>query len=400
MVTNIDIYNIRQSPYISITLKNDIYYDYIQYKMDKKWFYSINSDSIFNNGNNELSRYSYDQLNELNINKIQNSLKVFTNQFFEVIKNRLEIKNYMNNIISTFDNLKNEKNKITNLDSNITIYNDKIKDIDEQITMKKNLLDEIDNIHIQGYNNELSELEKEHNKILEDLDNECETIKIRQLESSYYKHTICDYCKQNCHYYCDCLGLFGRCKVFPIFQDYCDECFHSKSSHDIRVKYYYVDKEIKKKIPNDEKKEEENERYNNKKDEINLKLDEQKTLKEKIYEEIESLNERRNNLENGKNCYVNEKDRINNGMKKLNKEMYEMISNLIDVNNKIEATALNKFQFEIENDYIDNLIDEIYQKDNNKIKIKNLIKLKQTNINNRIHISLNNLETVKKNYFE
>ena len=174
------------------------------------------------------------------------------------------------------------------------------------------------------------------------------------------------------------MGLFGRCKVFPIFQDYCDECFHSKSSHDIRVKYYYVDKEIKKKIPNDEKKEEENERYNNKKDEINLELDEQKKLKEKIYEEIESLNERRNYLENSKNCYVNEKDRINIEMKKLNKEMYEMISNLIDANNKVEATALNKFQFEIENDYIDNLIDEIYQKDNNKIKIKNLIKLKQT----------------------
>ena len=77
---------------------------------------------------------------------------------------------------------------------------------------------------------------------------------------------------------------------------------------------------------------------------------------------------------------MNEKDGINTEMKKLNKEMYEMISNLIDVNNKIEATALNKFQFEIENDYIDNLIDEIYQKDNNKIKIKNLIKLKQTNI--------------------
>ena len=62
------------------------------------------------------------------------------------------------------------------------------------------------------------------------------------------------------------------------------------------------------------------------------------------------------------------------------KEMYEIISNLIDVNNKIEATALNKFQFEIENDYIDYLIDETYQKDNNKIKIKNLIKWKQTNI--------------------
>jgi hypothetical protein len=105
--------------------------------MDKKWFYSINSDSIYNNDNNELSRYSYDQLNELNMNKIQNSSKVLTVQSFEVIKNRLEIKNYMNNIISKFDNLKNEKNRITNLDSNITIYNDKIKDIDEKIAIKK-----------------------------------------------------------------------------------------------------------------------------------------------------------------------------------------------------------------------------------------------------------------------
>ena len=43
LVTNIDKDYIKQIPLKSATLLNDIYYDYIKYKIDKKWFNSINS---------------------------------------------------------------------------------------------------------------------------------------------------------------------------------------------------------------------------------------------------------------------------------------------------------------------------------------------------------------------
>ena len=52
---------------------------------------------------------------------------------------------------------------------------------------------------------------------------------------------------------------------------------------------------------------------------------------------------------------------------------------MIDISDLIENIALNKFQIEIENDYIDYLINEIYKKNNDLDKIKELEKYKRYN---------------------
>ena len=379
LVTDINIYNIKQRPQISITLYNDIYYDYIKYKIDKKWFYSINADSLFNNEINELSKYSYSQLIELHKEKVQNSIKISTHQSFEIVKNRIDIKNYVNNIISKFKTLKKEDDKLSNLNSFINSYNEKIKKIEDDITLKNENINYINN-SLDKINTELSELENQHNNKMYELDNEYETITIKVLDSSSYKHTICYSCKTNCHPYCECFWRFGSCKVFPLFDDYCDECGHSKDSHDTRIKMRYIDKEEQRKINNDDKKYYENERYNEKKNEFNIEINNKKNEKEKIYEEINDLNNEINNLEIDKSYYVKEKNEVNDCMKILYKEISDMINILIDISNKIEKNALNKFHIEIENDYIDYLIDEITKKDNNEIKIQKLIKRKQINI--------------------
>ena len=205
-------------------------------------------------------------------------------------------------------------------------------------------------------------------------------MKKRKLESSSYKHTICNYCEKNCHNYCDCLR-FGRCRTFPLFEDFCEECGHSKSSHDIRIKYHYVDKEIKQKINNDYKIKEENDKYYWKKNEINNELYNKRNNKEQLQNEVNDLNERKRCLENDKEPYINERNKIFNGMKEINEDVSEMINKLIEIENKIEKNALNKFQVEIENDYIDYLINEIKQKDNNHDNtIEKLIKRKQINV--------------------
>ena len=378
LITNIDECNIKQKPLISNTLFNDIYYEYIKFKMDKKWFYSINSDSILNNDINNLSKYSYEQLNKLN-EKIKYIIPISTDNSLELIENRLEVQFYMNNIISKFNIINSENNKIINLDNNINIYNNKIEEINNEINTKNDLIEE--NITLENkLNNELSELEQEHNNTIDYLDNQYETVKKRKLESSSYKHTICNYCEKNCHNYCDCLR-FGRCRTFPLFEDFCEECGHSKSSHDIRIKYHYVDKEIKQKINNDYQIREENDKYYWKKNEINNELYNKRNNKEQLQKEVNDLNGKRSCLKNDKEPYVNERNKIFNGMKEINEDVSEMINKLIEIENKIEKNALNKFQVEIENDYIDYLINEIRKKDNNHDNtIEKLIKRKQINV--------------------
>jgi len=380
LITDIDRNNIVQRPQISITLYNDIYYDYIKYKMGKKWFYSINSESIFTNEVNELSKYSYEQLNELNNDKVLNSKKISIRQSLEIINCRLNIKNLVNNIISKFKILKEENSKIPNLEKNINSCNNLIETMNSVINNSKNNL-YIYNDNEKTYNIELSDLETQHTKKIKDLDNEYETSTKIELESSYYKHTICTWCKRNCHKYCDCVGgIFNRCTVFPVFGNDCEECGHHKNWHTLHTYQQYVDKTEEKKNQNNDKKREENERYYRRKNEINSKINQNKYNKEKVQKELEKLNKEKNSYQSSKNNYVNERNNLNNNMKKKNKEISEMISNLIDISGKIQSNALNKFQFEIENDYIDLLIDEIKKKDNNKEKIEKLMKRKQNNI--------------------
>ena len=380
LVTNIDIFNIKQRPQISITLFNDIYYDYIKYKMDEKWFYSINTESIFNNEINDLSEYSYSQLGELYQEKILNSVKIPISKSLEIIKSRLNIKTYVNNIISKFKILKEKNYKIPNLDSNINLYNNKINNIDRNISSKRNIKSGINySYKKRTLERELQVLEKEHNQKMINLDNEYETIKKRELESSSDTHTYCKYCKNNCHHYCDCFSIFSRCTIFPVFGNDCEKCGHKKSEHSVHVKYHYVDKTEKKKINNDYKKKEEVEKYNKKKNEINNELNRRKSENEKVVKEIDNLEKEKTNLLNSKNSYVNEKNELNKNMKILYKDISDTISNLINISNLIEKDAVNKFQFEIENNYIDYLINEICKKDIDKRKIEKLEKSKQIN---------------------
>ena len=381
LITNIEKDFIKQQPQMSMTLYNDIYYDYIKDKMDKKWFYSINSESILNNEINELSKYSYEQLIELNKEKVYNSKKIPTREFLDIIKSRLDIKSQVRNIISLFQNLKSENSQISNFDSNINYYENKIKEINSKIH-SKNYQKKFISFSLVDYEKELKDLEKEHENKMFDLNNQVEVKKIKELETtSWQSHTICTSCCQNCHDYCDCVGGFvKRCKVFPIFGNICEECGHSKSYHNLHINKHYVFKTLEEKIPNYDKKSEEDNIYNKKKSEINSKINNKKYEKEKIGKEIDDLNKEKNSLEITKKYYINEKNRRNILMKQLNKDISNRISNLIDISNKIENKALNKYQFEIENEYIDFLIEEIRKNDKNSNTIEKLKKRKQINV--------------------
>ena len=353
------------SEYIN-SLSDDINYDDIKCKLENKWKYYIDNQSIFDDKIDKLTMHSFEQLNEIYKEKIINSNQKSTEKFTIMINYRNDIISKVKNIISSFKNIKIDNNKIPNYDRQIKEYEKKISDLNNKIYYKGREIDNI-NYYINSYNDDLYKLEREHNSKMYDLDNQYETITNRVLESSYGEHTYCNSCKKNCHEYCSCIGSFvNRCEVFPFFGDGCDKCGCIKSKHSLHSKYRYVDKYERRKISNYDKKNEENNRYYSKRNEINNKISNKRYERDNLNREKNNLNNEKNSLQNSKNYYVNEKKKINNNMKRLSEEISSIINNLIDIEKKIKTDGLNKFHIEIEIDYINALIEEIKKNGNNK----------------------------------
>ena len=79
----------------------------------------------------------------------------------------------------------------------------------------------------------------------------------------------------------------------------------------------------------------------------------------------------KNVLDNQKYNYINEKDEINKNIEAINKDIILIMLELLNISNKIKNIAMNQFHADIENEYIDTLIDrieEIGNKDDKQIK--------------------------------
>ena len=378
LITHIDKNTIKEGSKFIGALSEDLNFADIKNKLSSKWYYLINNKNLFDDNYDELTINSFEQLNELYKEKILNSKQINTSNFSDIINIKIEIKPSVENIISNFKTLKIQNKKIYTLEKQINEYENKIENINNKIYSKDSQIDNI-NYYINLYNDELSELENQHNKIMYDLDNQYETITKRTLDSSSYKHTYCSDCKRNCHEYCDCFGSFlKRCKVFPVFGDDCERCGHRKYYHSINSYYRYVDKSEQRKISNYDKKNDEDNRYYKKKNEINDRIDNKRNEKDRVNIQRNYLYDEKNSLESNKKHYVNEKDKIDNYMKNINKNISSSIEKLINIDKKLKKDAMNKYYFDIKNEYIDELIDELEKKGNDENgQIKNLKDMKE-----------------------
>ena len=375
---NENMINNEWSSFIS-SLSDDINFDDIKIKAVNKWKYYIDNESIFLDKVNDLTKYSFQQLNEIYKDKILNSKPKITKHFPKFINYKIEIIPIVKNIISNFNNLKIGNNKIPNIENNIKEYENQIQNKKNLIYSKENQINSY-NYYLDYYRKELNSLESEHHSKMWDLDNQYETITNRVLDSSSCEHTYCNNCKKNCHEYCDCIGYYvNRCTVFPIFGDSCEKCGHSKSSHSLHSKYRYIDKYERRKIDNYNKKNDENNRYNRRKNEINNSISFYRNYLDKYYSEKSMLTNEKNSLENSKNYYVSKKQRINYDIKKLSEEISSLINKLIEIESNIKKEAMNKFHVEIERDYINALIEEFKKNSNynSENKIKKLEELKE-----------------------
>ena len=96
-----------------------------------------------------------------------------------------------------------------------------------------------------------------------------------------------------------------------------------------------------------------------------------KKKKDNLEIELNDLYNQKKELNNQTTNYINDKEEINKNIDTINKDIILIILELLNISNKIKNIAMNQFHADIENEYIDTLIDrieEIGNKDDKQIK--------------------------------
>ena len=139
----------------------------------------------------------------------------------------------------------------------------------------------------------------------------------------------------------------------------------------MRSSYRYVDEYESIKVNNSFRIQEKRNYYQRRIDEARNEYYSKKEKKDNLQNELYDLYYQKNVLDNQKYNYINEKDEINKNIEAINKDIILIILELLNISNKIKNIAMNQFHADIENEYIDTLIDrieEIGNKDDKQIK--------------------------------
>ena len=347
-----DKYTIKKGPLYINSIVNDDFFKEILDKMDKKWWYAVDSLYLFDSDiKNKLCIYTFNQYEFLYNEKIVNLDKKDIRKSLEIIKIRIQIKIKIENIIYHYKNIKNKKKEINKIEENVNEFQKNINYIDDRINMK---IREINYIYIPDKDYQISSIEKERDRIINDLDNQYRYYNVRRYRYVGGDHTSCNSCKNNCHSFCYCYFSF-RCTIFT-FSGYCEKCGHRKESHNIHSKYKYVNETEKDKIDNSDKIQKERDRFWERYSEITKEYNIKKNIKETKERE-------KNDLIYEKNKFINKKyslnmniDILNNSINNIYNDILSLIIDLIHFENDIKNNCINKKHIEIENDYINTLI--------------------------------------------
>ena len=376
LATHADKTAMRKGPLFIGCISSDENFKNIAKNMDKKWWYAVDSKSIFYNDIDKLTTLSYDQLKDLYEEKVQKSKAKDISKSSEIIKSRNKIQNIIPNIISSYKNIINEKEKLSPIERQINEYQNKINDIDYKISNKRSLIDQI---YIPDKDYKLRMIENERDSKIRELDNQYEEKTVINLKYTGGNHTYCSSCQKNCHENCDCYGyVFNRCYVFSIFGS-CDKCGHYKSSHTLYSGSRYVTETQKNKINNYDKIQKERDKYWEKYHEIYDEYNRKVAEKEKRENELKDLNNQKSQLNSQKNNYINNKSRANENIRVKINNLKSIILELMNISQKIKNIAMNQFHFDIENEYIETSIAYLQDSSDNKEQIKKLKENKKCN---------------------
>lgn len=388
----------------SVTNNNN--FNNIITKLDEKWYYVVDSYSVLSRHIDSLAEYSFKQLNDLYEEKIKNSQNKNVNNSLKVIDYRNEVKKMIKYIIKLKENIKIEQDKIKEIDNKITELEGKISVMKTKIENKSM---EINQIYIPDIYYLLDQLETNRDRIIRKLENEYVERTVRKLRYDGDSHTYCNYCESNCHENCHCyLSILILCNegiIFPGLSSVCKHCGHEKYEHTIRGYNKWVFEKETVRVDNASKIEKVNDRYWEKYYNIKDDYDRKVENKNNQYKILNDFNKTQSENEKKKKSYVDDKEKLKNGINKIVSEIKKNIFYLLDKAKSIQNIALNNFDFEIENEYIENLIATLKETNNehkNEIeelkekKIYNDIYLKITKLSKEELDNINNDEFINK----
>ena len=190
-----DKYTIKKGPLYINSIVNDDFFKEILDKMDKKWWYAVDSLYLFDSDiKNKLCIYTFNQYEFLYNEKIVNLDKKDIRKSLEIIKIRIQIKIKIENIIYHYKNIKNKKKEINKIEENVNEFQKNINYIDDRINMK---IREINYIYIPDKDYQILSIEKERDRIINYLDNQYRYYNVRRYRYVGGDHTSCNSCKNN-----------------------------------------------------------------------------------------------------------------------------------------------------------------------------------------------------------
>jgi len=369
-----------KGPAFVSSIQTDADFLKINKRMNDKWWYAIDSMSIFDPEKDNLTIYSFESAIELYEKKVKILRAKNIKNCAEVLSNRIELRIKIEKLTNDFQQLLVEQDNLEVKEKNLNETKRKLDEIESNIKNLNNSIEECDNP--KALEKKLEEFNKEFEKDLDNLDNQVEEKKVKKL--TYFedtKCTHCDICENNCHEICDCFFsfIFHRCKIFTFFGKRCEICGCQKEDHK-QDHYYYKyqkvddseekEKNEKRKLTKIQKEEE--------RKKIKEKLNKAKDQKTKLDIKLQIFEKNKNILEQRKNKNLKDKIETQEKINEKKKELFKTIIFLQRISKKLSEIAMNNSHIKNEEEYIDDLIkkmDQLDLKENERIdKMKKIKK--------------------------
>ena len=375
---------IKNGPAFIESIKTDGAFLKIEDRLDDNWWFAFDSKSILDNDIDRLTKYSFDQINNLYEEKVKKLRPKSIKKYAEVLQTRNELKVEVNLLSDTFQDLLQEQANLQEREKTINEIIKKINDMEKNI---KNFENESKNLNPQQLEQKMKELNEELNNKLNNLNSEIEIEYISSSEyDKYNMYNHCDTCERNCHSPCDCVGnSYGRCTKFPgtIFDGKrCDECHCLKDRHRID-NYHWIRKRRSK------KKDNQNQMNDAKKQKEKKENQQEMNQQSNLEKQTNDLNKNKNKLLDEKNKNLKEKKQTEKKKEYIKNQITYIIIKLHRISEKINDISMNNNHSKTEDEFIDSLkdkIDEVGLKDEEQ---KNI--LKEMKENYRIFREINNL---------
>jgi len=371
--------DIKNEPAMIKTLESNDKFKPIREKMQKKWYYALDSTSVMEKEITKMSIFSYSQLLELYKEKLINSRPISVKKCSEVLNIRNDLIKQINKLHITFKNLLLEQGNLKDKEKIIENVNEQIKQSELKIKEQKEKFKTLKGNELEKAMNDLNE---EISKSLYEIGNKKQKKRVKTLAegSSGYEYTHCEACKENCHDPCDCIHLWtSRCTIYPYFGSECEKCGHDKSRHS-RDKYRYTYEYIDVNVIDSNEVEKAREEKERKKEEISKNLDQERMKKNSIERSLENLEKTISELKINKEVNLKQKETIEKKIKESNNEILIIIVKLQSASQRLNDISMRPDYHKTDNEYIDSLIDkykEVYGE--NSPKIKELEEMKKYN---------------------